>query len=403
MSTNKLTDESNDKKYFLQTPQIVLALCRNPYDYTLWNVIKMIAGEYGQCTLSTPDLGKLAMMSTGKAHDSRAYLLEVGLLEGGLYRDPSYPQAVWHLRIPDIWLENITWRQLYDSLGDRLELRAKLKSLFDEAAITRRFKAESFRSMNSLQDVHVKGLINLKPSPPESLPEKELSQNERHLSRNEKGVPQNERKKNQVKPTRRTRKDSPSSIPESTQPPAQKPLTPSQQMFSALVEVFRWDPELMRGRLNKTEKELREAGRSLGDVEAFGEWWYANDWRGKKGQPPTLTQLKESWGQFKDFQKKQRAILPAFALAPDSPEPERIELTPEEQIVEQFKELASQRMRRDSWETFVQTLAYLDRPNGKIRVACSPVAKEWLDKRLSKVLDPIAQELSPGGFEYVVT
>jgi hypothetical protein len=29
-----------------------------------------------------------------------------------------------------------------------------------------------------------------------------------------------------------------------------------------------------------------------------GPWWYANDWRGQKGQPPTIKQLGSVWGQF---------------------------------------------------------------------------------------------------------
>lgn len=36
-------------------------------------------------------------------------------------------------------------------------------------------------------------------------------------------------------------------------------------------------------------------------VEKFGDWWYAEDWRGKQGQPPTLYQIRELWPQaFKD-------------------------------------------------------------------------------------------------------
>lgn len=29
-----------------------------------------------------------------------------------------------------------------------------------------------------------------------------------------------------------------------------------------------------------------------------GGWWYANDWRGKKGDPPNLATLRETWGQW---------------------------------------------------------------------------------------------------------
>ena len=184
-SANVVSDESNDKKYFIIVPQIVLALCRTPYDYTLWSVVKMIAGEYGECILSTPDLAKLSMMSVGKVSDSRAYLLATGLLEGKRYREPAYTQSVWHLRIPDIWLKNIEWRQIYDALKDRVELKERMRTLFDEADIFRRFNYENFKLMNSLQDINVKSLHNMKPS-----------QYEKGISQYEKGISQNERKKN---------------------------------------------------------------------------------------------------------------------------------------------------------------------------------------------------------------
>lgn len=30
-------------------------------------------------------------------------------------------------------------------------------------------------------------------------------------------------------------------------------------------------------------------------IEKFAEWWYKNDWRGKKFQPPTLALVRELW------------------------------------------------------------------------------------------------------------
>ena len=37
------------------------------------------------------------------------------------------------------------------------------------------------------------------------------------------------------------------------------------------------------------------------DVVSFGEWWFANDWRGKKGQRPTPDQAKSEWPKFLAF------------------------------------------------------------------------------------------------------
>ena len=43
-----VSDESQDQKYFTITPRLVWALARNPFDYTLWSVIKGIAGDSGE-------------------------------------------------------------------------------------------------------------------------------------------------------------------------------------------------------------------------------------------------------------------------------------------------------------------------------------------------------------------
>jgi hypothetical protein len=130
MTANKVSDESKDKAYFTITPQLVWALSKDPYDFTLWNVIKMIAGDSGECYLSTEDLATLAMMSTGKVSQCRKRLIERGLLEGEIRRDPGYPQPVWHLSIPDLWERNLKWRQ---DIGDDLRKRIELKSTQKES------------------------------------------------------------------------------------------------------------------------------------------------------------------------------------------------------------------------------------------------------------------------------
>ena len=110
MSGNVVKADNSDRKYFTMTPHIVLALCRDPFDFTVWSVIKTVAGEIGECILSTDDLAGLAGCSHGKLVAARAHLLRVGLLAGELRRDPGYPQPVWHLSVPDLWPRNIAWR-----------------------------------------------------------------------------------------------------------------------------------------------------------------------------------------------------------------------------------------------------------------------------------------------------
>lgn len=46
----------------------------------------------------------------------------------------------------------------------------------------------------------------------------------------------------------------------------------------------------------------RQLDKPPSDVEKYygvGAWWYANDFRGKKGQPPKPNQVCETWGQWK--------------------------------------------------------------------------------------------------------
>jgi hypothetical protein len=181
-----VSDGSNDRLYFLQTPQLVFALCRTPYDFTLWSVVKMIAGEQGECTLATSDLGALAMMCDGKVSDSRAYLVKIGLLTGSCYKDPGYPQPVWHLRVPDLWLANVQWRQVFVSLKDRIDQKKRLKEIFQQADILRQFDPEAFDELAEADFIHVRSLHNMKPS-----------QYEEGVTYHEEGVPYHETKKNQ--------------------------------------------------------------------------------------------------------------------------------------------------------------------------------------------------------------
>ena len=36
-----------------------------------------------------------------------------------------------------------------------------------------------------------------------------------------------------------------------------------------------------------------DSGYTSSDLEKFSDWWKKNDWRGVKGQPPTLGQVEE--------------------------------------------------------------------------------------------------------------
>lgn len=76
----------------------------------------------------------------------------------------------------------------------------------------------------------------------------------------------------------------------------------SQEMFSALTKVCKVDLRLIsdesRGKFNQAEKIFRNQGCTPEQVYEFEQWWLENDWRGQRGQPPTLSNIRETWGQF---------------------------------------------------------------------------------------------------------
>lgn len=49
----------------------------------------------------------------------------------------------------------------------------------------------------------------------------------------------------------------------------------------------------------KVAKKFIGLGITATDISDFGKWWYVNDWRGQRKQPPTLAQISSEWGKFK--------------------------------------------------------------------------------------------------------
>lgn len=125
----RVKDESNDHKYFTITPRIVKAYARNAHDLALWETVKDVAGENGECFLNTEQLAVLAGISTGQVSSSRKYWLKIKFLAGEVRKDPGYSQAVWHLSIPDLWAKNIEYCKQYPKIADRLAFRRAHKSL----------------------------------------------------------------------------------------------------------------------------------------------------------------------------------------------------------------------------------------------------------------------------------
>ena len=108
---NSVRDSSGDKKYFTMIPNFLLLLC-DPFEYKLYSVYKSLAGEDGECWLSTPQLAARCGMSEGKVTECRTSLMKKGLIEGNMRQDPGY-LPLWHITISNIWERNYKWAELY--------------------------------------------------------------------------------------------------------------------------------------------------------------------------------------------------------------------------------------------------------------------------------------------------
>ena len=79
--------------------------------------------------------------------------------------------------------------------------------------------------------------------------------------------------------------------------------TQQQEMFQALADATKLDPALKQnaGRIGKVASELVKAEYLPAHVTRayLGDncWWRRNDWRGKKGQPPTPDQIIATIGE----------------------------------------------------------------------------------------------------------
>lgn len=62
------------------------------------------------------------------------------------------------------------------------------------------------------------------------------------------------------------------------------------EMFAALATLCVLDPKVkqVRGQLNSVAKQLLDAGYTVADLEKYGAWWKSQDWRGQRGDAPTL-------------------------------------------------------------------------------------------------------------------
>jgi phage replication O-like protein O len=68
--------------------------------------------------------------------------------------------------------------------------------------------------------------------------------------------------------------------------------TPTHQvMFGSLARICKVDPKMKAGQIARTMKTLIQAGYTPLDLDCFEKWWNEKDFRGRRGDPPTLAQV----------------------------------------------------------------------------------------------------------------
>lgn len=78
--------------------------------------------------------------------------------------------------------------------------------------------------------------------------------------------------------------------------------SPGREWFLALADIcvvnLSVATQTQKNQLGQSSKILKKAGATPEQIRGFAGWWYAEDWRGKQGQPPTPAQVRSEWGKF---------------------------------------------------------------------------------------------------------
>lgn len=69
------------------------------------------------------------------------------------------------------------------------------------------------------------------------------------------------------------------------------------EIFDKLVELTHANPKLQGAQIGQTKKKLLSVDATPQQLTRFAEYWRCADWRGVKGQSPTLPQIVSEWGK----------------------------------------------------------------------------------------------------------
>jgi hypothetical protein len=70
---------------------------------------------------------------------------------------------------------------------------------------------------------------------------------------------------------------------------------PRDAVFDAVAQVTKSNPALQGSMIAKIANQLKAVGATPEQVLRFGKWWAVCDWRGVRGDLPTLQQIAPMW------------------------------------------------------------------------------------------------------------
>ena len=107
MTDNYIIDQSGDHKYFTIIPNILWVKDLTALERWLYATIKKIAGDDGECFMSTPTLAEEAGISAGSISKAKQTLQDKGLIKIVRRKRSAKGHAIDHITIIDIWEQNI--------------------------------------------------------------------------------------------------------------------------------------------------------------------------------------------------------------------------------------------------------------------------------------------------------
>jgi hypothetical protein len=271
----RIRDAGIERSYYSQIPNMIDDAGLSPSAFRLYVHLKRVAGskDGGACFQSTTTLADNCGFSTPTIVSAKKELLDAGLIEIEERRSEHGEFPGHWITIANVWEAN----ELMYSKENRLSpddlckifIRCYSKNLYGTVQKIYTGLYKKFTSNNNPLIITIEEKQTLAPAvpaekpftyplPPETLQNPPAIQKEKSAG-----------KKKQ----------------EEKQPAIFQP------MFGKLAAVCQLDMKLMGTRIGKTAKILIAAGYGLENLETFLQWWNTTDFRGMKGQAPTLDQV----------------------------------------------------------------------------------------------------------------